>query len=375
MASISNLAVIISGQTKPLEDAMKKAESKVSSFGKSFKEGIGLGAGVMGLDKLEQAMKKALGDFPGLAEAAEGAEKAFGGMLLKVTGMTWLLPKVADFLEFWSDKITGVTREMREQQKLQERALEFQKELRDARVDDVKALNDSLDAQLDAIDPLREQLRIVEKLKDQTGTNSSPIALQEARRKFELVQANKTKEKVKEIEAATAKWNEQLDEAEGHFGEMYGKLLEYQETFGPMTAEQAALEKRNDLIAEARKLMEEQIPVVDKLRARYEEAKNAGFEGAELAAFKKAYDEAALTQAKAKKTVQDTKLSGAATAGSELAYSIITRAQVDNGAQTLVTETKTQTKEIKSQSAALTKLVEQPFWRSTFAANVHLMKL
>lgn len=368
--SIANLAVIISGHTKPLEDAMKKAKSKVSSFGHSFKEGAMLSAGVMGIDKLEQAMKKALGEFPGLAEAAEAAEKAFGGMLLKVTGMTWLLPKVADFLEFWEEKLTGVTREMKEQQKLQERAIEFQKELRSARVDDIKALNDSLDAQLDAIDPLREQLRILEKLKDQQGASSSPIGLQEARRKFELVAANKTKEKLKEIEAETAKWNEQLDEAEGHFGEMYGKMLEYQETFGPMTAEQAALEKRNDLIAEARKLMEDQIPVIDKLKAKFEEAQTIGLTGEELESFKKAYDEAKAAQDKAKAT-SSSKLSGAVTAGSEAAYSIIANAQADKN----LTEAKTQTVELKKQTSALQRIEEKTPQPGDFAFGVYRMEL
>lgn len=369
--SIANLAVIISGHTKPLEESMKKAQSKVGAFGHSVKEGFGLGLGVMGLDKLEQAMKKALGNFPGMAEAAEGAEKAFGGILLKVTGMTWLLPKVADFLEFWEEKLTGITREMKVQKELQERAIEFQKELRDKRVDDIKTLNESLDAQLDAIDPLREQLRIVEKLKDQAGTNSSPIALQEARQKFALVQAEKTKQKVKEIEAATAKWNEQLDKADGHFGEMYGKMLEYQETFGPMTAEQAALEKRNDLIAEARKLMEDQIPVVDKLRKKFEEAREMGINGKELEAIRKEYEKA---KASASVAQPEVKLSGAATAGSEAAYSIIANAQANQQGK-LISEVQTQTKETRNQTAAINKMADNMPKPGDFAFGVYRMQL
>jgi len=167
---------------------------------------------------------------------------------------------------------------------------------------------------------------------------------------------------------ATEEWKKMLEDT-------IKELDKYEEVFGPITREQAALEKRNDLIAEARKLMEDQIPVVEKLRAKFMEAQEAGLTGEELESFRKAYEEAKATQdAAIKTTSQDTKLSGAATAGSTAAYSIIANAQASQSDK-LVPGVQILTKEAKSQTAALNKLVDQPFWRSTFAANVHLMKL
>jgi len=99
MASIAKLAVILSAVTKPLEDGLKGAQSKVSSFGKGIKHGAGIGLGVLGLDKIEGAMKKALQASPELGDAAERVELAFGRSLVSLTGMSQWLPKLATFMD------------------------------------------------------------------------------------------------------------------------------------------------------------------------------------------------------------------------------------------------------------------------------------
>lgn len=99
MASIAKLAVILSAVTKPLEDGLKGAQSKVSSFGKGIKHGAGIGLGVLGLDKIEGAMKKALQDSPELGEAAEKVELSFGKALVHLTAMNQWLPKLSAFME------------------------------------------------------------------------------------------------------------------------------------------------------------------------------------------------------------------------------------------------------------------------------------
>lgn len=120
MASISNLAVIISGQTAPLEASLKKAKSEVSSFSKgissvgsgissSIGHGLGIGLGVMGLDNIEKAIKKAIAASPGLAEASEKIETNFGQAFVNITKMEKWLPEVSKIMEeiangdFWDD--------------------------------------------------------------------------------------------------------------------------------------------------------------------------------------------------------------------------------------------------------------------------------
>jgi len=92
MASISNLSVIISGQTDPLAKALKKAEKDVASFKQSstFKEGlssnimkgVGFGMGMFGLDSLGRSIKKAAKDVPELHGALERLEGFAGRMIL-----------------------------------------------------------------------------------------------------------------------------------------------------------------------------------------------------------------------------------------------------------------------------------------------------
>jgi len=347
MASISNLAVIISGQTKPLEDAMKKAESKVSSFGKSFKEGIGLGAGVMGLDKLEQAMKKALGDNEALAEAAEQAEKSFGNILLKVTGIGAILPTAAGYLkqaaDYFNAKGSGFSLDvqvfkeqaaslfmsaqtraaelqtMRAQYTEQERInaaaedyakwtkeqAEAQKKKEDLITSELEAYSKSLSAKMDALDPAREEIRIAEQLK----SIKDPFL----RAEIEL-----RRMAIKEMEQQNQLVQDMIEDVE----EYYRKLGEAQEfSAGPITKAQAEQEKMNGLIAEARKLVESQVPEVQKLADMYARSREAFLAGnmtdEEYQAVSNEYGKALAEQNKAEKV----QLAGATT-GTD-AYSAI----------------------------------------------------
>jgi len=387
--SIANLAVIISGHTKPLEDAMKKAQSKVGSFGSSIgssiKHGVGASLGAMGLDKMEAAMKAAIADMPGLSEAAERAEKSFGKILLNVTGVGYLLPKVAGILSDVADWMDGITPEMKKQQEIQANMLKAERALADVRIEGLEAVLKTYEAQMDSIDGTREQLRIAEQLRPENDPylsknislaqmakpNYDPLAPDKARAmKTEIDEHNRVMEamdeeiaKIEEEQAAYAEWLKMYEDT-------IKELDKYEEAFGPATREQAALEKRNDLIAEARKLMEDQIPVIDKLKAKFEEAQTIGLTGEELESFKKAYDEAKAAQDKAKAT-SSSKLSGAATAGSEAAYSIIANAQADKN----LTEAKTQTVELKKQTSALQKIEEKTPKPGDFAFGVYRMEL
>lgn len=347
MASISNLAVIISGQTKPLEDAMKKAESKVSLFGKSFKEGIGLGAGVMGLDKLEQAMKKALGDNEALAEAAEQAEKSFGNILLKVTGIGAILPTAAGYLkqaaDYFNAKGSGFSLDvqvfkeqaaslfmsaqtraaelqtMRAQYTEQERInaaaedyakwtkeqAEAQKKKEDLITSELEAYSKSLSAKMDALDPAREEIRIAEQLK----SIKDPFL----RAEIEL-----RRMAIKEMEQQNQLVQDMIEDVE----EYYRKLGEAQEfSAGPITKAQAEQEKMNGLIAEARKLVESQVPEVQKLADMYARSREAFLAGnmteEEYQAVSNEYGKALAEQNKAEKV----QLAGATT-GTD-AYSAI----------------------------------------------------
>ena len=105
MASIAKLAVILSAVTKPLEDGLKAADAKVKTFGHGFKEGLSIGAGVLGIDKVEQAMKKALAANEELGEAAEKVELAFGRTLISVTGMAHWLPRLAKDASGFADRV------------------------------------------------------------------------------------------------------------------------------------------------------------------------------------------------------------------------------------------------------------------------------
>lgn len=235
MASISKLAVIISGQTAPLEAAMKKAESKVSAFKHSFKEGAMLGAGVIGIDKLEQAMKKALADNEDLAEAAEKAEKSFGKILLRITGIQAALPAVSRLLAGMSDHIESgglandwqvfkeqamsialrttlpaddvmrrldimrdeyeeTVRIEKRQQYLIERdkeRLKLAKEREEVVADELKAMASSLGSKLDTLDPSRE-LKKYEALKKQS---KDPYIVAEI--EFKKMQIDKLEEEKK----------------------------------------------------------------------------------------------------------------------------------------------------------------------------------
>jgi len=347
MASISNLAVIISGQTKPLEDAMKKAESKVSSFGKSFKEGIGLGAGVMGLDKLEGAMKKAIADNGQLAEAAEQAEKSFGRILLKVTGIGAILPTAAGYLkqaaDYFNAKGSGFSLDvqvfkeqaaslfmsaqtraaelqtMRAQYTEQERInaaaedyakwtkeqAEAQKKKEDLITSELEAYSKSLSAKMDALDPAREEIRIAEQLK----SIKDPFL----RAEIEL-----RRMAIKEMEQQNQLVQDMIEDVE----EYYRKLGEAQEfSAGPITKAQAEQEKMNGLIAEARKLVESQVPEVQKLADMYARSREAFLAGnmtdEEYQAVSNEYGKALAEQNKAEKV----QLAGATT-GTD-AYSAI----------------------------------------------------
>jgi hypothetical protein len=105
MASISKLAVVLSAVTKPLEDGLKAADKKVSSFGHSFKEGMSIGLGVLGIDKLEGAMKKALKEDEALGEASEKVELAFGRTLISLTMMSQWLPRLAQDASGFADRM------------------------------------------------------------------------------------------------------------------------------------------------------------------------------------------------------------------------------------------------------------------------------
>ena len=105
MASIAKLAVILSAVTKPLEDGLKGAQSKLSSFGKGMSHGAGIGLGVLGLDKIEGAMKKALKASPELGDAAEKVELAFGRALVSLTGMSQWLPQLAKDADGFASRV------------------------------------------------------------------------------------------------------------------------------------------------------------------------------------------------------------------------------------------------------------------------------
>lgn len=382
--SIANLAVVISGHTKPLEEAMKKAQSKVGGFGHSIKEGFGLGLGVMGLDKLEGAMKKAIADMPQLAEAADKAEKSFGRMLLKVTGIGWLLPKAATILEDVSDWLDGITPEMKKQIALQETMLRNERLLVDTRLEGMGALVKSLEAQMDAIDPMREQLRIAEQLKKENDPYMSKnITLEQMSRPdydpFAREKAMAMKAEIEEHNRVMAAMDEEIAKIEEEKQEyeewlkMYNETIktldEYQEPFGPITRMQAELEKKNALIAEGRELLLSQVPAVEQLRKKYEEAQKAGLTGDELKAFEKSYKDAKLQQDQA--NAIPVKLGGAATAGSETAYSIIANAQ----ANTIKPEMQAQTKELKSQTQLLTQIKDSTPKPGDFAFGIYRMEL
>jgi len=382
--SIANLAVVISGHTKPLEEAMKKAQSKVGGFSHSIKEGFGLGLGVMGLDKLEGAMKKAIADMPQLAEAADKAEKSFGRMLLKVTGIGWLLPKAATILEDVSDWLDGITPEMKKQLALQETMLKNERLLVDTRLEGMGALIKSLEAQMDAIDPMREQLRIAEQLKKENDPYMSKnITLEQMSRPdydpFAREKALAMKAEIEEHNRVMAAMDEEIAKIEEEKQEyeewlkMYNETIktldEYQEPFGPITKMQAELEKKNALIAEGRELLLSQVPAVEQLRKKYEEAQKAGLTGDELKAFEKAYKDAKLQQDQA--NVIPVQLGGAATAGSDAAYSIIANAQ----ANTIKPEMQAQTKELKSQTQLLTQIKDNTPKPGDFAFGIYRMEL
>lgn len=83
MPSIAKLAVILSAVTTPLEQGLKAAQSKVSSFSGSIlsamKGGFGAGLGLMGLDKLEKALKTN----KELAAVGDEIEAKFGNIVIK----------------------------------------------------------------------------------------------------------------------------------------------------------------------------------------------------------------------------------------------------------------------------------------------------
>lgn len=110
MAAISNLSVIISGVTSPLAKALKDAEKHVenfkqrSSLAKGIGEGFGIGLGVLGLDKVEMAIKKAIKTMPEMNAAAEAVEHSFGKAFIHITMMESWLPKLAAGMQALTDK-------------------------------------------------------------------------------------------------------------------------------------------------------------------------------------------------------------------------------------------------------------------------------
>ncbi len=348
--SIANLAVVISGHTKPLEDSMKKAKSKVDTFGHSFKEGAMLGAGVMGLDKLEQAMKSAIADNEELAEAAEKAEKSFGNILLKVTGISAILPATAGYLkqaaDYFNGKGSGFSLDVQifkeqaaslfmssqtraaelqtmraqytEQERINAAAEEYakwtkeqaeaQKKKEELVTSELEAYSKSLSAKMDALDSTREEKRIAEQLK----SIKDPFL----RAEIELRQMA-----LKEMEQQDELIKDMIDDVE----EYYKKLGEAQEfSAGPITKAQAEQEKMNDLIAEARRLVESQVPEVQKLADMYTRSREAFLAGnmteQEYQAVSNEYGKALAEQNK----VLPVKLAGASTGAD--AYSSIVNA-------------------------------------------------
>lgn len=384
--SIANLAVVISGHTKPLEDSMKKAQSKVSSFGHSFKEGAMLGAGVMGLDKLEQAMKKAIADVPELAEAADEAEKSFGRILLKVTGIGAVLPTIAGYLKQAADYfnsndtqsgfgydvqvfkeqaaslfMSSETRAkelqtMREQWETQTKInnaqaeyAKFQKEQAEAEKkkeelvkSNLESYSKQLSSELDALDPMREKLRIADDLaKSNDVFLKAEIGIRELR-KQELVDLAKKRDILKGILETALKMRGEgaevtkqqmtnLEKAEAEKTRLTKLLL-----MGGLDMESynRAMQQQEDII-----MATSELPDFD------EEAKPD--KGNEL------------------------KLSGAATAGSEAAYSIIANAQAEKQSA----EIKTQTVELKKQTTVLQKIEEKTPQPGDFAFGVFRMEL
>jgi len=362
--SISKLAVIISGHTKPLEDAMKKAQSKVGSFGSSIKSsighGFGAGLGAMGLDKMEAAMKKAIADVPHLSEAAERAEKSFGKILLNVTGVSYILPKVASLLSDVADWMDGITPEMKKQQELQANMLKAERQLADARIEGLDALLKSLDAQMDALNPMREQLRIAEQLKPENDPYlSKNISLEQmskpgydpfAREKAEAVQGM-----IKEN----------------------GELVKKRDALKEIVA--SAMKLRD----EGAKVTEEQMDIFEKVAAEKTRLTKLLFMGG---LDKESYNRAMQQQEDLIMATSEMpdfgdeekpyqmKLSGAATAGSQAAYSIIANAQA-NMADKQVRELQTHTKLIIQTKTVLDDISKNTAKPGSFAANVSVMKL
>jgi len=344
--SISKLAVIISGHTKPLEDAMKRAESKVGSFGSSIKKSIGHGfgasLGAAGLDKMESAMKKAVADMPELASAAERAEKSFGGLLLKATGVSLWLPPVAKGLEWISDTIDGITPEMKEHVRLIEAQKNREKELNETRIEGLVTLQKSLEAQLDAIDPMREQLRIAEQLK---GENDPYLNLRiplsyMANKDYDAFapeKARRTQEMIKEHQEMidNPAWEGQHDLAIAD--DAHDKFIEQ------MDAELERIEELKEAAEEWQKVYDETIEQTGK---EEEDSDN----------WSKMYHETLADMEDKEKAVSSPmRLSGAATAGSEAAYSIIANAQ----ANSMKPEMQKQTKELQKLNAGVEKVVEK----------------
>lgn len=276
MASIAKLAVILTAVSKPLEDGLKSAQSKVSSFSKGIAgglgKGLGVGLGVMGLDNMESAIKSAMRDNEEMAASAEKIEKSFGQALINITGMKDWLPYVAKEMEaiangdFWEDlkrrAHVGFWSLLGQGDQAQKEAVSM-KVLHEAYKEAAKA---------------QEELRIAEKqrIKEQndweieqhTGTVEMFEYAKELRKQIESMDPNAEMKKLQRFR----------DENGASFGmEEIEALLETKEA---LKAEQAALDSVFDLYAEGAQLTKEMITPLEQLASKQAEYNDLLLEGA-----------------------------------------------------------------------------------------------